>query len=228
MATLASPSLQSLLRGVRLMLNQPNPLNSFWGDDELTSYINEAGRIYFAEVIASHPEGQFDTNTTLAITAATRTVALPADCYRVKTLYRISGSERIPLNYRQNFNNSWTTSAASSAGYFPEYEFEGNNLVLRDTPNFTDATGLYLEYTAFPSTLVDGGDVQTARISPIFRQVIEMYAVYKAKVKESLVNGVVVHAVAKEHLNDLYVQFQAAISPRSLSPQYVQPFNPEF
>jgi hypothetical protein len=79
----------------------------------------------------------------------------------------------------------------------------------------------------FPDQMSVGADTLTAQVSPIFKQLVEMYAVYKAKLKESLVNGVVLHTVAKENLNELYASFKEAIERRSKNPTFVQPFNPE-
>lgn len=227
MATLAAPSLQSLIRTVRLMLNQPNPTNSFWSDEELVVYLNEAIRVYFAELVTSSGEGQFTVSTDLATVSGVDTVALPSDCHTVKVLYRKDGSDYVALNYRQELDGDYSTQAQSAGQWSPTYFFRANSIVLRPPPGTSDATGLKLEYVQFPTTLVDGGDSMSAQVSPVFRQVIEMYAVYKAKLKESMVNGVTVHGVAKENLNELYMLFKDALTPRSKSPQYVKPFNPE-
>jgi hypothetical protein len=227
MANLSAPSLQSLLRNVRLMLNQPNPTNSFWTDEELVVYLNEGIRVYFAELVTSSGEGQFTTTTDLAIAAGVETVALPTDCHTIKNVWRKDGTNYISLNYRQLLDSDIDTETQTTSQWNPTYYFRGNNLVLSVLPATTDATGIRIEYVQFPTTLVDGGDALSTQVSPVFRQVIEMYAVYKAKLKESMVNGVTVHAIAKENLNELYMQFKDALIPRSKNPQYVQPFNPE-
>lgn len=228
MATLTSPSLGKLLTNIRNMLSQPDPANSTWSDYELTEYINEAIRMYFAEVV-KHSEGYFTTSTTLDITANTETVALPADFYEVRALYilRTNGYEILP--YNNNLTDGFYTNSGTSGNtYAPYYFFRGNNIVLRPTPNFSQTAALRMEYLQFPDTVVNGGDTMTNQVSPIFKQLIEMYSVYKAKLKESLGgNGLQLEAPALANLNQIYTQFKDAINKRSQYPEFTVPFHPE-
>lgn len=226
MSTLASPSLGKLITNVRNFLNQPNPANSFWSDQELTEYINEAIRMYFAEVILNM-EGQFIAVTTLGVTADQETVDLPSDFFSIRALYiqRTNGWDI--LAYSNDITAGFDTTSGGSLTYRPLYFFRGNKLVLHPTPNFTDASNLRLEYIQFPDMLLNGGDTLTSQISPIFKQLIEMYAVYKAKLKESTVNGVDMVSIPKSNLNEIYTLFKDVIQSRSKYPQYVVPFNPE-
>ena len=227
MATLSSPSLGKLISNVRNMLNQPNPANSFWTDLELTEYLNEAVRMYFAEVI-KNAEGHFVTTSDLSIVTDTETVALPADFFQAKALYiqRNNGWDILP--YMPDVTNGFYTSSGQGPSlYTPYYFFRANNIVLRPTPNFTQASVLRLEYVQFPDTMVNGGDTLTNQVSPIFKQLIEMYAVYKAKLKESMVSGVDMVSIPKQNRDELYSQFVQVINKRSQYPEYVRPFNPE-
>lgn len=227
MSTLTSPTLSRTISNVRNLLNQPNPSNSFWSDLELTEYINEAIRMYFGE-IAIKNEGYFTAVTNLDIVTDTETVALPTDCYQVRALYKKVNNGYIILPYINDLTNTYSTQGGGDTStYQPGYFFRANNIVLRPIPNFSETSGLRLEYIQFPDTLVNGGDQMTAQISPVFKQLIEMYAVYKAKLKESLVNGVAVHAVAKENLGEIYSLFKEALTQRSKYPQFTVAFNPE-
>lgn len=67
----------------------------------------------------------------------------------------------------------------------------------------------------------------TAQVSPVFRDLIVAYAAYKAKIKESSVNGVQTYAALDMHVRDLYVQFKEAVAERSRYPTFVQTFDPE-
>lgn len=227
MGVLASPTIEDLLLNVRSMLNQPDSTNSFWSDDELVVWINEAVRRYFTEVVQNN-EGLFTTQTDLNIALNTETIALPSDCFEIKALYKKVNNEYIILEYRNDFTSSYTTQGGtSSLSYLPIYEFRGNSIVLKPTPNFAETAGLRCEYIQFPQTMVSGGDTMTAQVSPVFKDLIEMYTVYKAKLKESLVGGTNLHAMAQDNLNDLYAAFKEAIVGRSKYPQFTQPFNPE-
>lgn len=226
MGTLSSPALVDLLTSVRLILKQPDPTNSFWSDEEIRMYLNEAIRIYFVEVTHNN-EGLFTTRTDLDITSGSDLVSLPADCFEIRTLSKKDTNGYVPLNYINNLNLPHsTTSIASGSSYFPYYYLQGNSIVLRPVPDFSETAGLRLEYIQFPDTLVNGGDSLTAQLSPIFKQLVETYAVYKCKLSESYVNGGSMHVSVQAHLGDLYRAFQNAIVMRSKSPVYVQPFNP--
>lgn len=227
MATLTSPTLQNLISSVRRMLNQPEPTNSTWQDSELTDYLNEGVRLYFLECVQAN-EGYFTTTTTLNIASGVETVALPTDCFQVKALYKAVTDGYILLSYNNNMSSGYSSQGGSAGDtYLPYYYFQGNNLVLRPTPQGAQTAGLKLDYIQFPDNMIWGGDSMTSQVSPVFKQLIEMYAVYKAKLKESMVNGVTMHKVPEENLAALYASFKNAISTRSKNPVYVTPFNPE-
>lgn len=227
MGVLTNPTVEDLIVNVRSMLNQPDANNSFWADEELIVWINEAIRRYFTEVIL-HNEGLFTTQADLDITAGSETIALPTDCFEIKALFKKVNTEYIVLDYRNDFTSSYTTQGGtSSLSYLPIYEFRGNSIVLKPTPQFTEVNGLRCEYIQFPQTILTGGDSMTNQVSPIFRDLIEMYVVYKAKLKESLVGGTDLTALAKSNVNDLYISFKDAIVGRSKFPQFTQPFDPE-
>lgn len=227
MATLAAPSLSKLITNVRNLLNQPNPNNSFWSDGELIEYINEGIRVYFGEVVKGK-EGQFTTTTTLNTVSGTETVALPTDFFEAKALYIQRSNRWEILDYHPDVTSDFgTDGGTNSSSYKPYYFFRGGNIVLRPTPGFSATGVLNFEYVQFPDTLVNGGDALTNQVSPIFKQLIEMYGVYKAKLKESMVTGVAMHKVPQDNLATLYEQFKNVIEKRSAYPEFVQPFNPE-
>lgn len=232
MATLTTPTLGKLIYNVRNLLGQPNQVNSTWTDLELTEYLNEAIRLYFAE-IAKHQEGYFttttDPNSNLNIVANQELVALPADHFETKALYiqRSTGWEI--LEYRNDITNGFLTNTGTSGGntYSPLYYYQGNNLVLHPTPNFSATGILRLDYVQFPDQMINGGDAMSNQISPVFKQLIEMYAVYKAKMKQSMVSGTDLTAIPKENLGEIYANFKNAINKRSAYPEFIVPFNPE-
>lgn len=227
MALLASPTLQKLLSETRTLLNQRDPQNSFWQDDELTDYLNEAVRLYFTEAVAVN-EGYFTAQVDLNLVSGADTVALPNDFYKVRNLYKLVSDGYVILPYRNNLTEGYSTQGANTGNaYLPYYYFRGNSLVLRPGPNYSETSGLRLEYVQFPDTMIWGGDSLTSQVSPIFKQLIVMYAVNKAKIRESLVNGVTTYAPSEQHLGMLYTAFKNSIPERSKNPTYVIPFNPE-
>lgn len=227
MAQLTAPTLTKLLREVRLALNQSSENNSFWKDNELTVYINDAIAKYFVD-INDVAEGQFDEVSSLNITLGDDTVDLPSDCFEVRALYAVQPDRKVLLRYKNNLTESFETTGDSGSSYYaPYYYFRGNSLVLRPIPQFTQTGGLYLEYTKFPETLITGQDTLTSGISPVFKELVVMYAAYKAKLKESMVLGGDTYLPAERHLSTLYADFERQIAGRSKYPQAVVPFRCE-
>lgn len=225
--TLTSASLGSYITSVRNLLNQPNAANSFWSDAEIVAYLNEAIRMYFLEV-TNNDEGFWTKTANLDIVANTETVALPTDCFEIKAVYKAVTNGYVVLPYRNAESDSYTTLGGTSGDvYFPSYYFRENSIVLRPVPNFSQTAGLSVEYIYFPDMLQNSGDTMSNNMLPIFRQLIEMYAVYKAKLKESLTNGVDMTPVAKANLGEIYKLFIDTVRNRSKYPQYVKPFSPE-
>lgn len=133
------------------------------------------------------------------------------------------------LEYRNTFTQGyWTNTGNGSPNvYSPYYFFQGNNLVLRPMPNSSGPLALKVDYVQFPDQMVNGGDSMTNQVSPIFKQLIEMYAVYKAKLKQSMTTGVDLTAIPKKNLDGLYSSFKDTIMPRSAYPIFTEPFSPE-
>lgn len=227
MATLSSPTLQSLITSVRRLLNQQDPNDSFWQDTELTDYLNEAVRIYFIECVLAN-EGPFLAQTDLDLVANSETVALPPDCFEVRSVYKKVSSGYSILPYNNSVTSGYSTQGGSSnESYTPYYYFRGNNLVFKPVTNFSEVGGIRLEYIQFPDNMVWGGDSMTTQVSPVFKQLIEMYAVYKAKLRESMTNGTQTYAAAQSHLGELHSLFKSVVQKRSKYPTYTVPFNPE-
>jgi len=224
---LSSGTLGSYITAVRDLLNQPDAANSFWSDQELTRYLNEAIRLYFLEV-TNNNEGFWTKTADLNLVSGTETVALPTDCYQVKAVYMQVNQGYVVLPYRNAISESYSTQGGTDSNtYFPSYFFRDSSLVLRPTPAYSATGTLRVEYIYFPDVLMQSGDTMSNNMMPIFRQVIEMYAVYKAKMKESLVNGVNTAQLAKENLGDAYTQFKAVVQSRSKYPQFVKPWSAE-
>lgn len=225
---LSPPTLGKLLTNVRSMLNQPDSSNSTWSDAQLTEWINKGVQRYYAEVV-QNVEGQWGKETTLNIVSGAATVTLPTDCFEVKGVWKVVSEGRVPLEYQNNLMDGVVTSGGGSGSesYFPAYSFLENKLKLSPVPDYSETGGLYLEYVYFPETMLNAGDTLSANVAPIFSELVEMYAVYKAKMQESLVNGVDTSALAKQNFNELYKQFQETIKNRSKYPQFIKPWSPQ-
>lgn len=227
MAAIVTPTLESLVRDARVLLNQPKAENSRFSDAELTKYANQAVKQVFG-IVNKVSEGQFDKTTTLNIVNAVETVALPSDCFAIKALYKVQNQVNRRLEYRSNIMMDYDNSSSNtgSTTYEPYYYLRVNNIVLRPIPGFSETASLVLEYTAYPSILQFGGDSLDSGVSPLFEELITTYIVFKCKLKDDLAGGGNSRQAAKEHLSDLYNNFKDQLSERSKAPQYITVFEP--
>jgi hypothetical protein len=197
--------------------------------------------MYFQEVVKNY-EGYFTVSTdpgsgglgnygngNLSYTSGSDLIALPNDCFQVRAVYIQRPNGWSILEYINDLTHGyWTTSGAGgTTDYQPTYFFQGNNLVLRPIPNATSSGNIKVDYIQLPDQMINGGDGMTNQVSPVFKQLIEMYAVYKAKLKQSMVSGTDLTALPKANLTEIYEVFKNTIMPRSAYPRYTDPFNPE-
>lgn len=227
MAVLTPPTIEDLIINIRNLLRQPRQDNSTWTDEELITYVNEGIRRYFTEVVVKN-EGQFLATANLDLVSGEEAVELPSDFFGLRAVYRKVTDGYQVMPYVPDVNRSFSTiSGTSGESYVPAYYMRKQSLVLRPPPTFSETDGLRIEYVAFPETILTGGDSMTASVSPIFKDLIETYAAYKAKVVESSTNGVNTYAPLKENLQDLMLAFRESIQNRAIYPNYIIPFNPE-
>lgn len=227
MSAVVAPSLERIIRDARLLLRQQKAENSRFTDSELTGYANDAIQQIFLTVNEAS-EGQFDKTTTLSIVSGVETVALPADCFAIKVLYKVQGTVNRRLEYRQNILQDYDNNATNSGSttYEPYYYLRANNLVLRPIPGFSETASLVLEYTGYPDVLVYGGDIMTSGISPLFKELIVSYVVAKAKLADDLSGGGSGYELANSRMVDLFHQFKHQLMERSKAPQYIQSWEP--
>lgn len=227
MAALTSPTADELIVNVRAMLGQPDENNSNWSNEQVLNYLNEAVRRYFGEVVQKS-EGLFTKQADLDIVSGTDTIALPSDWFEIVRLYKKIGTEYYIMPYDNAFNQDYTTNGPSSSTNIMSYYFRGDDLVLRDVPQFSETGGLRMEYIFFPETMVHGGDTLTTNVAPVFKDLIEMYAVYKCKLAESIRgSNVDVISAIKQDVADLYRQFRDVIEERAHYTDRIQAWSPE-
>jgi hypothetical protein len=228
MSQVIAPKLERIIKNVRMMLNQPKAENSRFSDAELTQWANDAIQQIFL-TINEAGEGQFDAITSLNVTNAVETVALPSDCFAVKAVWWTQSNIKRRLEYRQNtlMDYDMTNTNSGQTTYEPYYYFRGNSLVLRPIPGFTSTDSpLTVEYTAYPQVLVYGGDTMDSGISPLFRELIESYVIAKAKFRDDLSGMGQGYELANSRMVDLFHQFRHQVIERSKAPQYITPFEP--
>lgn len=227
MTLLTDPTVMQLTSNIRSMLNQPNELNSMWSNAELRTWMNDGIREYFCELVTQN-EGQFNAVVLLDIVSGQEEIPLPTDFFEARTVWKKSDNIFITLPYDNSVTNHVVTQVSNgSSTFFPSYRFRGNTLVLNETPMFSEVGGIRLEYSAFPEELALGTDTTQRDFSPIFKNLLETYVIYQAKLKESLVNGADLTVLIKRKKDELEQKFKEIIAARSKAPQFTIPFSPE-
>lgn len=162
--------------------------------DERERAINNAyAQLYTWAASLNDGMGPEVTETTLDIVADIPTIALPADFYRLVSLY-----------WKQTENQSYQWPAISVVNQH-EYRrkvargsrqlgfyIRGSNIVVVPTPSYSASAvtspaslGLYLEYVPHPSDMTLDTDVPTG-IPPVHRELIAYEAFIRLKEKEGV------------------------------------------
>lgn len=118
-----------------------------WSDVEINSYINEAYRFYYNELVGVGYDGLLiNPPASLDLVANTETVSLPADWFKTRMLYRVESDRKVPLDYVRNYDYEVDTTGYGSSFYRPAYDFRGANILLYPRPSFSEVGALLLEY----------------------------------------------------------------------------------
>jgi len=140
--------------------------NVRWTDTEINSYINEAYRFYYNELMAHNYDGITKT-ITMDLVSDDENVELPEDWAKTRIIYRVGSDFDIPLQYGRNYDSYITKTGAGTSGYTPVYDYAGdedgnNSLVLYPRPSFSETGGLKMIYWPQMVELVNDAD------SPVF------------------------------------------------------------
>lgn len=197
---------------------------SFWSDDELDDYINQAYRYYLNKLLElSHPI--LLTSTNLSIVAGTSTIALPSDYIEARLVEHTYPNYTRPLQYVERYDQVNGTSGNLSAGCEYTYCFMGNNLVLQPTPVSSEVgsatAGIKLTYFYLPDDLSDDADEPI--FSALYHDLLVLNAVLQAKEKEEAVgNGGSDSAPFKRTLMELEEAFINSAEKPTSQREYVE------
>jgi len=128
----------------------PDNSSGFWADNAFTDYFNLVQEEIQNEIIQTY-EDYFLTQTFLNVTDGCASYLLPSAVIKVRLLEDVRGDgdgvpiEPVTITNRANNNN--TGFVLSSASFREQgYYLRGSELILTNTPNFTDASALQLHF----------------------------------------------------------------------------------
>ncbi|MBP7209567.1 MAG: hypothetical protein KBA02_00060 [Paludibacteraceae bacterium] len=162
---------------------------SYWTDNELNNWIEQAYNYYYMWVIQTF-DGYFAKDILMNIVAGQAKYALPSDFFKIRLLERVYPTQTIPLKF---FDRIETPNIISGANYglynVPTYRFEGQNIVLEPTPDASFTNALRLEYYPQPTTLSAESSTLDDGYLPLWEEPLVLRAVISAKQKSETVTS---------------------------------------
>lgn len=210
-------TLSSLRDAVRIELRDPDGVS--FQDDDVEHAINQAYRKVFLRIAAAIQD-YFVTTATFSLVAGTRAYALPSDHLRTKMVEYVHDGLTVPMRRRRRGITVNYTSGVSfnPINEYPEFDFEGNNMVLEPTPlaNVTDAIK-HTYYSSAATELSADADTIHAGIKDLWKDWIILEAAWACFSQIEALGGTVSTDI-KDRLKELRVAVEDSFRLRSLSP----------
>lgn len=136
----------------------PDNTSSFWTDQMLMTYHNLIQQEVQQDIVQSY-EDYFVTQAFLSVVAGTAEYAQPANTIKVRRVEDVRDAanpvELIPVTLNQRGDEQFEplNSAVKGAG---AYYIRGQQIVLTDTPTFTNASAIRVHYVKLLSDVTAG------------------------------------------------------------------------
>ena len=171
-------------------------------DVELTTYVNQSYRFYWNKLVNASYNGILATPASLNIVATVATIALPADFYKIKNILRVLSDKKVPLYYREGYEDYVYTNFGMSI-YAPTVRVRGSNLLLNPLPQSSETGGIEVEYWPTITELSANGDIPAFNVQ--WHEVIPIKAAIIAKSmrdEEDVENIAAILAIEESVIND--------------------------
>ena len=217
-------TLAQLLTKTRYFLDDDSAAR--WADAEVTSYINEAYRFYYNQLVANNYDGILK-QASIALVANQDQYSLPSDWFQTRIVYRVENDYEYPLQYKRNYDNWVDTGGQGSNFYNPQYDYTGDTSGLRKIvfypePDFSDATGIKIFYWPVMTELSGDTDEPVIGFNAQWHDLIPLRAAIWAKggrEEEDVSN-------LSGMLKDSEDSFYKTITRMSNARAYVEQFDP--
>ena len=209
-------TLANLRTSTRIEVRDPDGIT--FQNADVDYAINQAYRKAFLN-IATVCQDYFVTSVNVSIVAGTASYALPSDHLRTKRLEYVTGNIQIPLKRRQrgatvNYTGGVSFNLTNDC---PQYDFEGNNLILEPTPLAAVTNGLKHTYYTTASTLTATTDTIKSQFKDMWTDVITLEAAWALFSQVEALGGYVSPDI-KERLQDAWKKVRSSAILRTLSP----------
>jgi hypothetical protein len=161
-------TLIEVIDGARSLANEeldssrtfPDNTSTFWKDSTLITYFNMVQNEISNEIIQTF-EDYFVTQTTLSITSGCADYTLPARFMKVRRVedFRTDDPVEIFPSTINERNTDWSYHTRTSGSYWiGGYYIRGNQIVLHDTPTFTNSSAVRMFYVRALADVTAGSD----------------------------------------------------------------------
>ncbi len=142
--------------------NFPDNTSTFWTDSQLITYVNMVQHEVANEIVQAF-EDYFVTQTNLSVVSGCADYTLPARFIKVRRVEDIRNPNNpsevypITMNEKESLGNQSLLNGSSS--YWPGgYYIRGNQIVLTDTPTFTDTSAIRMYYVRALANITSPND----------------------------------------------------------------------
>ncbi len=140
----------------------PDDTSSFFADSTLLKFFNST-QLEMANNIIDADENYFLTSTFLNITDGCATYNLPSGTIKIKRVEDVrAGSTSLPteirpvtINNKGEFSYEFATAAIGGGGYY----IAGNQIILTNTPAYTNASAVKMYYIQKPLDVTAGSTI---------------------------------------------------------------------
>lgn len=139
----------------------PDNTSSFWTDAQLTAYFNLAQTEVQQEIVQSF-EDYFITQTTLSIVNGTAEYTLPSGFNKIRRLEDVrdvrNPSPILPVSLNNRTGDNFSQERNSAAPVTGGYYIRGSQIILTETPTYTDASAIRMHYVKTIGDLSAGSE----------------------------------------------------------------------
>ncbi len=218
--------LDGLRQRVRAKLDEPSA--GFWGDSELTEYVNEGYELVW-EMIVSAYEGHFLKRGFIDWVQDQAEYELPPDFFKHRIVERRFGDGTTqPLMHVERHEQTSLRGGGRGTLFLPRYRYLGQRIIFEPAPSDNENRAVQFDYVPQLQRLEhDTNQLHDGIDRPGIRLII-LWAVIQAKEKqEGLFPGTTGVGVFNRSFAKEEKLYRDLLEQRSMAPEFVRPWGIE-
>lgn len=210
-------ALSTLKGDVLTLLSKTSGFQGFYSDEQVELAINDSLDYVYANMMFNG-EGWLVTIGTLTTVAGQETVALPTGAVVVHQVRYLYEDVYKPLQYDDQFDKAQFQTSIETV-YPTTYRLVGDNIFFNPVPSVVGADHVQIEYSAFPTELVNDIDTTSQQITRGLRRFITYRAASICRTTTDRPNS-----SWKEYEVQWWQYLQELLSKRIRAPQPIKDF----